>query len=59
MATIRLLQLNFFSLKTFEVSFPTKLGVLMYLVILLRPPELKKMHLDQDPGQKYTLKAIK
>ena len=29
------------------MSFPTKLGVLIHLVILLRPPELKKMHLGQ------------
>ena len=51
MATIHPAQyssaLNCGSWKSLEVSFPTKLGVLIHLVIFLRPPECKKMHLSE------------
>ena len=39
--------LNFGRWKLFDLSFPTKLWVPVHLVILLRPLELKKMHLGQ------------
>ena len=37
--------------KTFKVSFLTKLGMPIHLVILLRSPEFKGMHLGQGQGQ--------
>ena len=40
------------------MSFPTKLGVPIHLVILLRSPELKKMHLGQIQGQNSNKLAI-
>ena len=45
--------------KTFTVSFPTKLGMPIHLVILMRSPVPKDMHLDQGQGQgQITLKTF-
>ena len=43
--------------KTFKVSFPTKFGMAIRLVILLRSPGAKEMHFDQGQGQ-ITLKTF-
>ena len=37
--------------KTFKVSFPTKFGMAIRLVILLRLAGAKEMHFDQGQGQ--------
>ena len=44
------------SSKTLKVYFSTKLGVPIHLVILLRSPEFKEVHLYQGQGQ-ITLKT--